>query len=242
MLGEILSIGGDLLGGFLNNEAAEDRQNSAQAFSAQQFATRYQTTVKDLKAAGLNPMLAYSQGGGNAPTSSAASSSGYSGSIGSNAVQAGLATKMNSAQVANIQADTANKQAQADLIQAQIGQTNASAGQANAQVGLINANAQKVFEEIKNIPTEGARLRQMVQMLSQQSTLMAQQGMSEQERQGVLRATASKLQSEKTLLDFDISAISKFDNFGKEYQQYKPIIDLLKSIFQPRGGGITINK
>lgn len=50
-------------------QAAKENQAAANAFSAQQYATRYQTTVKDLQAAGLNPMLAYGQGAGSAPTS-----------------------------------------------------------------------------------------------------------------------------------------------------------------------------
>ena len=63
-------IGGltSLIGGERTNQAAADRAESAQNFSAQQYATRYQTTVKDLEAAGLNPMLAYSQGPGSSPT------------------------------------------------------------------------------------------------------------------------------------------------------------------------------
>lgn len=227
MLG--LSIVGDLLGGFLNNDAAEHRQNDAQAFSAAQFASRYQTTVKDMKAAGLNPMLAYSQGGGNAPTSSAASSSGYSGSIGRNAVSAQLQTKMNAAQVANVEADTSNKKAQANLIQSQISQTTASAAQSTAQVDLINANVDKIREEIKNIPTEGKRLYEAAKMLYEQANLLSAQGKSESIRQDVLRNTASKLVSETDLLKLDIDAAKSLDNIGREYKQLQPIIELLRS-------------
>jgi len=52
------------IGGERRNDAQAEQAAIANAFSAQQFATRYQTTVKDMAAAGLNPMLAYSQGGG----------------------------------------------------------------------------------------------------------------------------------------------------------------------------------
>jgi hypothetical protein len=71
-----ISAAGSLGGALINqsgvqsqNQAALANMNAANAFSAQQFATRYQTTVKDLEAAGLNPMLAYSQGGGSPPSS-----------------------------------------------------------------------------------------------------------------------------------------------------------------------------
>lgn len=74
-MGDLISGGLDLIGGILTNQAnsdiansantaAQQRQDQANAFNAQQYATRYQTTVKDLEAAGLNPMLAYGQGAG----------------------------------------------------------------------------------------------------------------------------------------------------------------------------------
>lgn len=223
MLGALLStVGGALLGHGL----AKDRQADAQDFSAQQFATRYQTTVQDMKAAGLNPMLAYSQGGGSPPSSSAASAQSV------DTGHAYLQSKMNSAQVANIEADTANKQAQADLIQAQIGQTTASASQSNAQVSLINANVDKVREEIKNIPTEGKRLYEAAKMLYEQANLLAAQGKSEQFRQDVLRQTASKLISETDLLKLDIDAAKSLDNIGREYKQLQPIVELIRSFIR----------
>ena len=76
IVGGGLSALGSLAGGALGfigqgetNRANADMMNANNAWSAQQFATRYQTTVKDLEAAGLNPMLAYGQGGGAPPSS-----------------------------------------------------------------------------------------------------------------------------------------------------------------------------
>ena len=63
----LLAVGGKILGGIFDNSAAADRQEAAQSFSAQQYANRYQTQVADMKAAGLNPMLAYTQAPGNSP-------------------------------------------------------------------------------------------------------------------------------------------------------------------------------
>jgi hypothetical protein len=108
------------------NESREDIARDANAFSAQQYANRYQTTVKDMQAAGLNPMLAYSQGAGSAPTGQQAQ--GIENSVATateahnRATQRSLASAQVSlvgAQTSNVQADTAVKQKQAALIDAQ---------------------------------------------------------------------------------------------------------------------------
>jgi len=64
IFGSLLAYQGTQDTNAANREIAQ--QNNA--WSAEQFASRYQTSVKDMQAAGLNPMLAYSQGGGSPPT------------------------------------------------------------------------------------------------------------------------------------------------------------------------------
>jgi len=222
MLGELLSLGLTLL----NHHLASDRQDDAQSFSAQQFATRYQTTVKDMEAAGLNPALAYQQGGGSPPSSTAASASG--GDVGAIHLQ----SKMNTAQVANINADTENKAAQAKLIEAQAAQAWASAGQSSATVQKMDFEIKKIIEETKNIPDEGRRIRATVNMLAEQGALMAQQGESQVSIRKQLEAVISKLKSETKLLNFDIDAAQSLGNVGRETGQLKPFFDIVRGLIR----------
>lgn len=238
-LGSALGVAGSALvspvfsaaSGLLGSAFAKDRQEAANEFSAQQFATRYQTTVKDMQAAGLNPMLAYSQGGGTPPSSAIASANFPD--VGSSLAQgqsAAMQTKINDAQVG--------------LLEAQAMEAKASAWAKLDQSELMKSQVKEIQQKLENqyYANDVDRLKAVVKELGSQHLLNLERGMSEQQSRLLMQFQAGKLKSETDLLDFDIDAIKKMDNFGREYKQYAPIIDLIKAIFLPRGGGITINK
>ena len=87
VIGAAAAIGGGLLAG----AASKSEVSKARDWQADQYARRYQITMNDMRAAGLNPMLAYSHGPGASPTGFAADQSaiqsGFS-SAGSIAAQA----------------------------------------------------------------------------------------------------------------------------------------------------------
>lgn len=207
----------NFLGQQETNQDNRDIAASNNAWSAEQYAKRYQTMTSDLKSAGLNPMLAYSQSPGQAPT----------------AQQVTFQNPMSAATQGYQSVRGTEASSTRDY---------ASASQAEASIKQIDATVDKIKEETKNIPIEGDRLRYAIQLLAEQAAKTAQEGETQVSIRKQLAATVQKLHAESKLLGFDISATEKLDNFGREYKQYSPIIDLIKSIFQPRSGGITINK
>jgi hypothetical protein len=129
-----------LIGSSMTNQKNWDISQANNQWSAQQFATRYQTTVKDLTAAGLNPMLAYSQGPGNAPVSQ--QTAPMQNALGQG-VDAYNKTKATSAQSA-LQAEQAKQsQAQTGLINSQSAKTAAETEVALKQAQLIDEDIQK---------------------------------------------------------------------------------------------------
>ena len=235
----LLAVGGKVLGGIFDNSAAADRQEVAQSFSAQQYATRYQTQVADMKAAGLNPMLAYSQGAGTAPSSSAASSSGY-GDIGSTVNQSRIAsaqvanvaadTENKKAQTANIDADTALKRAQTFLATAQEGLAGANADQARANIGYLETQSKRIVEEIKNIPKEGDRLDALVKNLSAEYNLILEKTHNTVQATQQLKWLAVKTMLESDLTGFDVKAAQDLGNLGRYSKEGKVVLDVLRML------------
>jgi hypothetical protein len=230
------------LGGERRNAAQAEQASSANTFSAQQYATRYQTTVKDMQAAGLNPMLAYSQGGGSPPTGQQAQ---MSDSItpavqsGTSAYLASLSGRKLDAEIKNIEADTEQKEATAMMNRGEAWNklpqgeaSSASAYASRASGNLSEVMAEKVGAEIRNVPLEGQRLKAATIGLAEQASLASQQGVSQEVIRRQLEEAIRKLNKENTLLGLDIEAAQQVGNFGREAGQLAPFVQMIVSILR----------
>lgn len=114
----ILDFGLDLLGSAIGFNQAENASARANEFSERMSSTSYQRGVKDMQAAGLNPMLAYMHGGASTPSGAVSGNVTNPMSSAINSARAVDQTRsqvgLQSAQVSQIAADTALKGAETE--------------------------------------------------------------------------------------------------------------------------------
>lgn len=156
LLGPIIGGALGLIGGQMQNSAASAAADKQMDFQENSAKSQYQWAMGDMKKAGLNPILAYKQGGAGTLSGSsytpqnvgAAAAAGVS-SVGSTA----LAAQRQEAELANIAADTHLKGSQ-DKTQ------EALTVQALSQAGLANANTAVSTQEAQNKIMEFDLLRE----------------------------------------------------------------------------------
>lgn len=126
------------------NQEAKEASQKQMDFQKETLRHQYQWGMEDMKKAGLNPILAYKQGGagsagGSSYTPQNVGSAAVSGA--STATSSALASRAQEIQLENIKADTALKQEQ-DKTQAALQiQAVAQAGQAGASSALMRQQA-----------------------------------------------------------------------------------------------------
>lgn len=184
-----IGIGLDVASSAYNNRMANKRQHEAYDQNQSMYGSRYQRTVADLKAAGLNPMLAYSQGPGSPAASSAAQTSP------TDARGAFNESRIATANEAAITAQTAKTKAEQGLITAttektqnetwvmqgmpakMAAETTALLKSAEASASQIELNKKtlgKLDQEIRNLSAQEKNTQKHTELLEKQKAVQMQ--------------------------------------------------------------------
>lgn len=205
----LIGSGLSFLGGQAQNAASAEAAARQMEFQKEMSDTSYQRQIKDLEAAGINPMLVTKLGGASTPPGAMPSF------VNPGFMAAQSFSAMQSSQAAKQQAETSERMSE-------------------SQIQQVNAATDKIREEIKNIPIEGQRLKEMVYLVARQTDYYQHLGYSEAQRTDMVKATIQKLIAETDLIKFDVQAAQQLDNLGREVKQLEPIVNIIKALIGRR--------
>lgn len=233
MLGSLLSAAGSLVSGFLGYKGQKDANETNMNLGREQMAfqermsnTSYQRAVKDMQAAGLNPMLAYSQGGASAPMGSMPQVQ--------NAVGAGMSTAAQSsqvmqgiAQVVSTLASTEKTQAEAEMIRRQTLPDELYKYQGWSNLGRTHEETRKLFTGA-NLDEANAEVAHVLRRLRE---------IDEKRESGSWAADVRKRKAESALSELEIPRSKSEAQFYESVGQANPWVRMFLEIMKGVRGG-----
>lgn len=211
-IGAAIGAGAALLGTHSSNESSSREAEKTRDFQEELSNTAYQRAMQDMRAAGLNPILASKLGGASTPTGAMANIRDYGAAMASG-MTAGSSASQTESNIAKQEQETENLKQEIHRIREDIA--------LKSSQGWLNASAARLNDQ---------QIEKLAQDISQSIAQVAQ---IESQTTAIDAENTQRLIMQKFLETYDYAAIAKY--LGIDARLVKVIIGKLF------GPGTTIN-